>query len=128
MIENPQQYDKDYMPGIENKGIRYYFYLNAGLNIVNIFRNLILAILGLYIALHWNNWLLLPLMFIPSVIILTIAGYYTVHRVNKVSEWLSLRFGTHYGIKSFNYQQETVEQLKQINFKLGHEIDTTEPK
>lgn len=115
---NPQQYDGEYMPGLENRAIRYYFYLNAGLNIVNNFRNLILAILGIYIALHLDAWWLLIAMFIPSVIILTIIGYYVVHRINKIQEWLGMRFSTHYAIKQFNFQEGIYKTLQEINGKL----------
>ncbi len=118
MSENPQEFDSKYMPGLENRAIRYYFYLNAGLNIVNNFRNLILAILGIYIALHLDAWWLLIAMFIPSVIILTVVGYYVVHRINKVQEWLGVRFSSHYSIKQFNYTQGIYETLQAIEKKL----------
>lgn len=106
------------MPGLENRAIRYYFYLKSGLGIVNEFRNLILAVLGLYIALKLDHWWLLPLMFFPSVILLTIAGFITVHRINKVTEWLNIRFSTHFGIKSFEYQKGIYEELKKLNEKV----------
>ncbi len=120
MIENPQQHDAVFMPGIVNRLIRYWFYLNAGLNIVNNFRNLILAILGIYIALHLTDWWMLPAMFIPSVLILTIMGYYVVHKVNKVSEWLGVRFSSHYGLRQYNFTQEQNELLKEIRDLLKH--------
>lgn len=113
-MNDPAEYDKQNFPGAENMAIRYYFYLKAGLGIVNDFRNLILGILGVYIALHLESWWLLIAMFVPSIVILTIAGYYTVHRVNKISEWLSLRFSTHYGIKQYNYTQGIYETLQEI--------------
>lgn len=109
-----QEYDSTYMPGIQNRAIRYYFYLNAGLAIVNNFRNLFLAIIGIYIALHLEAWYLLIVMFVPSVIILTIIGYYVVHKVNKVQEFLSMRFGTHYGIKQFDLQKGIYDELKEM--------------
>jgi len=118
MSENPQEYDSQYMPGLENRAIRYYFYLNAGLNIVNQFRNLILAILGVYIALHLDAWWLLIAMLLPSVIILTVVGYYVVHRVNKIQEWLGVRFSSHYSIRQFNYQKGIYEKLEEIANKL----------
>lgn len=117
-MDNLQQYDSQYMPGLENRVYRYWFYLNNGLNIVNQFRNLILAILGLYFVLKIDNWLILPAIFIPSIVILTIVGYYITHRVNKVMDWLSLRFATHYGIKQFNLQQNISETLERIEKKL----------
>lgn len=117
-VEDPQEFDAIYMPGFQNRAIRYYFYLNAGLAIVNNFRNLILAILGFYFVLKLDMPWLLPIMFVFSTVLLTIVGYIVVHRVNRVSEWLGTRFGTHYGLKSFNYQQRAVELLKEINDKM----------
>ncbi len=118
MKENPQEYDSQYMPGLENRAIRYYFYLQAGLNIVNNFRNLILAILGFYFVLKLDMPWLLPIMFILSTFVLTVVGYFVVHRVNKVQEWLSMRFSTHYAIKQFNFQEGIYSTLQEINSKI----------
>ncbi len=115
---NPQEYDSQFMPGLENRAYRYYFYLQAGLNIVNNFRNLILALLGFYYVLKLDMPWLLPLMFIVSSIILTIVGYFVVHRVNKVQEFLGVRFSSHYSIRQFNYTQGMYETLQEIRDKI----------
>lgn len=107
-------YDQKYMHGFENKGIRYYYYLNTGLGILNQFRNLFLGIFGLYVVLHLSNPFLLVLMLIPSVVGLTILGYYNVHTMNKVMEWIGIRFSSHYAIRQFNYHQGTYELLDEI--------------
>lgn len=119
IMDNPQKFDHIYMPGLENRLYRYYYYLNAGLNIVNNFRNLILALLGFYYVLKLDMPWLLPVMFLISAVILTIVGYYVVHRVNKVSEWLGIRFSSHYAIKQFNFQEGIYNTLQEINEKLG---------
>ncbi len=111
---NPQEHDALYLPGLENRLTRYYFYLRNGLNVINESRNLILAILGVYIALKWDNWLLLPLMFVVSVLILLVVGFYATHKANKVLEWLGTRFGSHYAIRQYNINQETLDVLKEI--------------
>lgn len=116
--QDPSQWDDKYFPGLENRTIRYYWYLQAGLNIVNNFRNLILAILGFYYVLKLDMPWLLPVMFTLSTFILTIVGYFVVHRVNRVQEWLNMRFSTHYGIKQFNYVEGTYELLREINAKI----------
>lgn len=108
------QYDSQYLPGTHNHAIRYYFYLTKGLEVLNLFRNLFLGILAIYIALKWDNVLLLPALLIPSLVVLTIAGYYAVHHMSKVTEWLNMRFGTHYGINSYNLSQEQNHLLKEI--------------
>lgn len=116
MIEefHTEQYDAKYLSGAWNKVIRYYYYLEQGLNILNEFRNLFLGILGLYIALHLTNLMWMIIMVVPSLLFLTIAGFYSVHKVSKVREWLTIRFGTHYGLTTFNYQKRQYELLQEI--------------
>lgn len=110
--------DDKYLKGTENYFIRAYFYCSNGLGILNEFRNLFLGILGLYLALKWDNiWFAIGL-FIVAVILLTFAGHYTVHKVGKVREWLGMRFSTHFGIKSYNYQEGIYNELVKLNEKL----------
>ena len=106
--------DEKYLEGTENWLIRAYFYCSSGLGILNEFRNLFLGILGIYIALKWDNIFLAIGLFIISVIILTIAGYYSVHKIGKIREWLGMRFSTHFGMKAYNYQEGSYELLLEI--------------
>lgn len=106
------------MPGAENRLIRYYFYVNKGLDILNQFRNLFLGIIAIYFALKLTSYWLLIAMFIPSIIGLAIVGYYSVHKMSKIMEWLNLRFSTHYGIRTYDYTKGAYEQLQEINRKL----------
>ncbi len=106
--------DKVYLKGRENWAIRWYFYLNGGLNVLNQFRNLFLGIFALYIAAKFQNLLWLPVMLIPCLPILALMGWYQTHRMAKVQEWLSMRFSTHYAIKQFNYQEEQTKLLQEI--------------
>jgi len=124
MNDNPLKDDSKYMPGFQNRAIRYYFYLSNGLNIVNESRNLILGILGVYIALKLDNILYIILMLLGSLIILTIIGYWVVHKVAKVREWLSMRFSTSFGIKSFSYQEESYKLLVEIRDLLKKDADS----
>ena len=110
--------DARYLTGAVNRLIRYYFYLNKGLDVVNQFRNLILGIVGVYIALELKNWGWLAGMFSISIPVLIVVGYYSVHRISKVSDWLGTRFGSHYSIRSFDYQRAQYELLKEINSKI----------
>ena len=111
-------YDEKFLRGIENRAIRYYYYLNNGLNIVNQFRNLLLGIFALYFTLKLENWILMPIIFIVSAAGLTVVGYYCTFRMNRVMEYLTTRFSSHYGIKSFDLQQEILKNLQEINAKL----------
>ncbi len=114
IMAKANQYDEQYMHGAENRLIRYYFYLNAGLGILNQFRNLLLGIFGLYVVLKLDNPVFLVLMFIPSVVVLTVLGFYNIHKMNKVMEWIGLRFSSHYAIRQFNFNQNQCELLEEI--------------
>ena len=106
--------DDKYLKGGENWIIRAYFYCSTGLGILNEFRNLFLGILAVYIALKLDNLFLAIGMFAISVVLLTLMGYYTVHKIAKVREWLGMRFSTHFGAKAFNYQAKSYELLQEI--------------
>ncbi len=114
IIEDPSQYDSVFFPGAENRFIRYYFYLNNGLAILNNFRNLFFGVFALYFTFHLTNPYLLAALLVPGILILIAVGYYSIHRMSKVQEWLGMRFATHYGIRSYNYNQGTYEELKEI--------------
>jgi len=106
--------ENEYLKGKQNWLIRAYFYCSNGLAILNEFRNMLLGILAIYFALKWNNYWLLLVMIIPSIIILTLVGYVVVHKVAKVKEWLTMRFGTHFGIKAYDYNEDNNKLLKEI--------------
>lgn len=110
--------NKDYMKGTENTLIRYYYYINRGLDIVNQFRNLFLGFIAVYLGLHLTNigWILV--MFILSLPILTIVGWYNTHKVLKNSEYLATQFSTHFARSQFDLIKEQVEELKKINEQL----------
>lgn len=114
IIGDASEYDHLYFPGFENKFIRYYYYLNAGLSILNQFRNLFLGVFALYFTFHLTNPWLLGALLIPGILILTAIGYYNTHTVQKVQEWLGMRFASHYSIRQFNYNQAQYELLKDI--------------
>ncbi len=118
------KYDGKYLTGFKNRMIRYYYYLQNGLTVLNDFRNLFLGIIGLYLALKLTDYLYLIYMAIPCIIILTVVGYYTVHKVSKVRDWLNVRFGSHYSIMTFDYQKgsyELLEEIKELLKKNGRE-------
>ncbi len=114
MPKDTSEFDERYLKGFENKGIRYFYYLNQGLNILNQFRNLFLGIIALYIALKLENVTWLIIMFLPALLILTVVGYYTVHKMNTVNEWIGIRFSTHFAKRQFDYTQKQMELLEEI--------------
>lgn len=112
-MPNPTR-ENDHWHGWQNKAIRYWFYINKGLDIFNQFRYLLAAIIGIYWTLHLNNRLYLIAMFAGSIPILTVVGYYSIHHWNKVMDWLNVKFGTHYGIASFELQTEIRDAVKKL--------------
>lgn len=110
--------EEKYLKGNHNKAIRYYFYLTVGLGILNECRNLFLGILAIYFTFKITSIPLLVAIFITSIVTLTIIGYYFVHHVSKVKDFLTIKFGSHYGIKAFDYQQGQYTLLKEIKDKL----------
>ena len=94
--------------------IKIYFYLNNGVGILNNFRNLFLGVFALYFTLKLTSPILLVGMFIVAIPVLVICGYYNVHHIAKLSEQLSTKFGTHYGIKQFELIEEQTKLLRKI--------------
>ncbi len=114
MYNDIEQYDDKYLPGLHNRLMRYYFYLNGGVNILNQFRNLFLGIFAIYFALKLDNPWLLIAMFLPSLVVLLLVGFYSTHYLSKTQEWLGIRFSTHYARRQFDFTQEQNELLKEI--------------
>jgi len=102
----------------EGKGIQVFFYLRNGLSILNEFKNLIMFVFGVYFTLKLDSWVWLVVMFIVALPILAGIGYLFVKRWNKILEWISIRYGTHYAIKQFTIYEEILNTLKDINSKI----------
>ena len=54
------------------------------------------------------------LMFTVSIAILIPTGHFMVHKVSKVKEWLTTKFGSHYAIQNFDYVKAQYELLVSI--------------
>lgn len=113
MNNNPKEHE--YWNGTKNKTIRYYFYMSRGLDLFNNFRYVFMAIAGIYIALRLKNPIWLLTMFGISIPLLMVAGYYSVHHIGKVVDWLNVRFGTHYSLLNINLLQEIRDELVKKN-------------
>lgn len=105
---------QDYLKGKENWIIRMIFYWTSGTNFWNIFRNIIFGIIGLYAVLKLTNPLWMVVMFLGSIPFFILSGWYVIHRMNKINEWLSMKFATHYAIKQFTLNEEQTKLLKEI--------------
>ena len=122
-MENPRCHE--HWLGTKNRIIRYYFYINTGLNVFNNFKYLVAAIIGLYWTLHLKNKAWLLVMGGISIPTLGIIGYYSIHHFNKVMDWLNVKFGTHYGIYQIELLQEIRDAIKDkgINSKNSQIVD-----
>ncbi len=113
-MDNLFKDDSKYLQGKENWLIRAYFYCSNGLLILNEFRNLFLGIVAIYITLKITNLYLIGAIIIISLVILTLLGYFRIHRMAKRMEYLSTRFGTSFGLRSFNYTAETYNEMVKV--------------
>lgn len=119
-----EQHRKDkgkYWYGGKNKAIRYYFYVQQGLALLNEFRYLIMSVLAIYALLKLDNPWLMPLMFFLALPILAIVGYISVHHVQKVMEWLNIEYTTHfnrYNITLQEKQKVLLVQLRTVLYKI----------
>lgn len=111
--------DKRYMDGFWNKCVRYYFYMQRGLGLLNEARYLIMAILAIYAILKLENFWLMPLMFFASLPILMALGYLSVHHMSKVMDYLSVHYGTHFSRYSVELQEKILDVLDKIEKALG---------
>lgn len=94
--------------------IKIYFYVTSGQSVIDQFRYLIMGIFTLYIMLKLTSYVYLVVMFTVAMPALFILGWVNVHFISKVREKLSTQHGTHYAIKQFELQEETVKLLKDI--------------
>lgn len=106
--------DTKYLKGTENWIIRYYYYLSAGLNELNAFRNLFIGILTIYITFKLESYWYAIIIFTVSIVVLTLIGYYFIHKVSKVRDWLGIRFSSYFGRQQINYIEENYKLLEEI--------------
>ena len=99
--------------------IKTYFYVHSGQSVVDSFRYLIIGVFALYVTLKLVNPVFLVLMFIFSIPILFVIGWFNVHKISKVSERLSIEHGTHYGMKQFELIEKQTKLLEEIKDKLN---------
>jgi hypothetical protein len=116
---------RKYWDGNDNKAIRYYFYIQRGLALLNEFRYLIMAVLAVYALLKLEDWWLMPIMFFGSIPVLLFLGWISVHRMSRVMDYLSVQFGTHFGRYSVELQEKTLEVLEKLEKKLNTPVPVT---
>jgi hypothetical protein len=113
--------DTRYWDGWWNKLVRYYFYVNRGLQLFNEARYLIMSIFAIYFATKLDNIWLIPLMFVVSLPVLVFFGWLFVHKMAKITDFLNVEFSTHWSKYGYELQENIISELKEVNLKLGGE-------
>ena len=106
--------EKEYRKGLKNRLVRYYFYIQQGLGLINEFRYLLMAILGAYYALKLSNPLIIPIMFFLSCLVLIFLGWLYVHHMKKIMEYITIEYATHWGRYQFELFEKIIQLLEDI--------------
>ena len=114
---------KKYWDGWFNKGVRHYFYITKGVEIFNFFRYVIMTIGMIYLFFKLNNPWYFPLMFMICMPPLDVVGWFSVHKMDKVTEFLQTRYATHYSHYQVELNEDQKNYLKSIDEKLDKLID-----
>ena len=104
--------------GVGNKMIRWYFYAQRGLALVNEFRYIAIAIAGIYFVLKLSNPLWMVAMFVIFLPILVFFGWLQVNKMAKVMDWLGVQFASYWGRYSFDLQERQVKAIESIDNKI----------
>lgn len=97
-----------------HKITKVYFYIRQGLALANEFKYLIAGVIAFYYTLKLDNILWLFLMIIVSLPILFVAGWFAVHKMAKVLDWLGIEYGTYWSRYSFVLQERIIELLEKM--------------
>jgi hypothetical protein len=104
-----------YWNGNCNKLIRYWFYIQRGLDIFNGFKYLIAAIFGIYWTLKLTEPAWLVVFLSISILVLSFIGYIAVHFMNKVMDYLNIEFGTYWSRYNFELMERQLKKLEEIS-------------
>lgn len=107
---NDDYHSKSWM-NLAKKG---YFYLGRGLAELNNWKNLFIGIIGLCIAVKIESIWIMAVIFAISIPLLILAGYIMVHRISRMMDYLSIKFGSHFATRNFDYVEGQYELMKEI--------------
>lgn len=115
------EYTKTYDKGVLNHGVRFWFYLQRGLDLINQFKYLILGVVAVYYALklEWIGWFVV--LFVVSIPILIICGFFYTHKMAKALEWTNMVFSSYFARHNIDLAEKNVEYLSK-NAELLEEI------
>jgi len=119
--EVQEKYKQTYDKGILNHGVRFWFYLQRGLDLINQFKYLILGVVGVYYALQltWIGWMIV--LFIVSIPLLILSGFFYTHKMAKALEWTNMVFSSYFARYNVDLAEKNVEYLSK-NAELLAEI------
>ncbi len=104
--------------GSRNLAIRVYFYIKSGLNMVNDFKYIFAGLFAVVITYKMTNPLVLVALFFVGLPILFVMGYINTHYISRVVEWLTIKYGSHYGIKQYELMEKQTKLLEKLLKKL----------
>ena len=107
------EYNKTYDKGLLNHGIRSWFYLRAGLDMVNDFKYLVAGILAFYYAVKLDSIPLLVLIFIVSIPLLVALGFFHTHKMAKALEWTGMMFSSYFARHNVDLQENQAQHLSE---------------
>lgn len=115
--EYTQRYDK----GILNHGVRAWFYLKSGLNLINEFKYLVAGIFGVYYTLKLDDYRFMLALFAIAIPLLTLVGFFYTHRMAKALDWTGFMFSSYFGRYTIDLGEKTAEHTEK-NTRLLEEI------
>lgn len=109
---------REHWKGAKNKIVRYYFYVQRGLALLNEFRYLIMAILAVYALLDMKNPLVMLMMFVVAVPVLIFLGWLYTFHMAKTMDFLNVKFSTHFSKYNIDLQERQTNALERIDKKI----------
>lgn len=103
------EYTKTYDKGVLNHGVRAWFYLQKGLNLMNEFKYLVAGILALYYTLQLDSYMILVGIFVISIPVLTFIGWFHTHKMAKAMEWTAMVFSSYFSRYNVDLNENTAD-------------------
>jgi hypothetical protein len=124
-MNNHEENKRAYWAGTKNKVIRFYFYSQRGLQLLNEFRYVFLLVFGIYMAMKLANPAWLLVLFLVILPFLIFFGWLQVHHMAKVINWLDVEFASFWSRYNFELQERQTKAIEEINLKIRNQHDDT---
>ena len=103
------EYRRTYDKGLLNHGVRAWFYLQRGLDLVNQFKYLAAGIFALYYTLKMDDYRVMVALFVIAVPILTFIGWFHTFKMAKALEWTNMIFSSYFGRYQIDLNEKNTE-------------------